>query len=165
MLKKTQLTALYEYTKYLRFMTEKIIREAENSRSLNTESKASILQEQKRRLRELSRLERALEAEIGTFASGNETAPPKPRAAHSKAKPKGSTSRTKSKQLAVDTDDAKHSAKQKPGRPRKAQSETAKGDNGRCHAETIDPRERAPQSKKPLTADGNASKKPTKDRK
>lgn len=66
---KMQLTTLYEYTKYLRFMTEKIIREAENSRSLNAELKSSILQEQKRRLRELARLEKALEVEIESSAN------------------------------------------------------------------------------------------------
>lgn len=97
MLTKMQLTTLYEYTKYYRLCAEKLIREAENSRSINAELRTSILQEQRRRLRELTRLEKALGTEIAVFAEGNETAHPgptkKPHAAHSKAKPKGGTSK------------------------------------------------------------------------
>lgn len=126
MLTKAQLTALYDYCKYFRFMAEKLTREAKNSRSLDPDLQAAIIKEQTRRTRELTRLERALEVEIAAFTDGNETVCPEATASHKphttapRVKPKDSKSGKKSKPLKVDTTGTERTTKRKPGRPRKA---------------------------------------------
>ncbi len=64
MLTPSQITALFDYVKLFRFQAEKLTREAASNSRLDPELRDEIIREQKRRARELTRLEKALGDEI-----------------------------------------------------------------------------------------------------
>ena len=64
MLKPQQIAALFDYCKYFRMQTQRVINEAENSRRIDDNLREAILAEQRRRLKELTRLEKALGDEL-----------------------------------------------------------------------------------------------------
>lgn len=68
MLNKRQIMLLFDYTKMFRYYAEKILAEAQNNPKLSPELYSTITTEQRRRIKELTRLERALGAEIATFS-------------------------------------------------------------------------------------------------
>ena len=67
MLTPSQITALFDYVKLFRFQAEKLTREAASNSRLDPELRDEIIREQKRRARELTRLEKALGDEIDTI--------------------------------------------------------------------------------------------------
>lgn len=111
MLTQAQLTTLCDYVKYCRFEAQRKAREAEEL------SYTAAVNEQRRRERELTRLERAIEAEISGITKGSETGCRKdegsrqPPATVPRAKRKSSATGKKSKGRAVGITGTSNSAK------------------------------------------------------
>ena len=132
MLTPSQIAQLFDYVILFKYQSEKLAREAANSRSLDPELKAALVKEQTRRAKDLTRLEKAMGDEIEVInkevkpgcrkEKGSRQAP----ATAPRAKRKSSATGKKSKKRAVGTTgssssgkNANDSTKRKPGRPRK----------------------------------------------
>lgn len=133
MLTPSQITALFDYVKLFRFQAEKLTREAASNSRLDPELRDEIIREQKRRARELTRLEKALGDEIEAIneevkpGCKRETESPQAPDTVPRAKRKSSATGKKSKGPGAGTTGTNSSGKiandssgkRKRGRPRK----------------------------------------------